>query len=336
MADQDAKVRAFLAGQRTHFIFASYPLTGAYNEAVPEMHRLGFDNYPRLEVGPGFFFLEQLLGCTLKVVDGHTGSFFHTFCEPVSATVGAGVSAGEALRGVAWRGYRDSVKRALDAAGLALPVDFLTFSPFDCACNVYGTQRFLSALVDDPQGAADALARVSDLFLACCEDLGAHGIKLTNPYGFESLYCNDLQLCALSPGHIARFVLPVYQALAKASRGLIAAFNFHDIGLVREAMGIEGLIGCAVDRRVPLAEIREMLGSRLFVANSYLYDDTTDRPFLRDGQWWNPIVQTHGRGLAEVWAALADKCSLLVTVERPSLAEVCRVQNDLRAVAALR
>jgi hypothetical protein len=82
-----------------------------------------------------------------------------------------------------------------------------------------------------------------------------------------------------------------------------------------------------------------MLGGKLFVINSYMHDEAADRPFLRGGMWWNPIVQTHGRDLAGVWAALAAECSLLVTMDRPSLAAACRARDELRpatTVAALR
>lgn len=58
-------------------------------------------------------------------------------------------------------------------------------------------------------------------------------------------------------------------------------------------------------------------------------DESLDRPTLRDGIWWNPIVQSYSRELSKVYRKFADEHSLLIAIERPSLTEALAVRRGL-------
>ena len=92
---------------------------------------------------------------------------------------------------------------------------------------------------------------------------------------------------------------------------------------------MDGIIGCAFDKRLSLATIKQYIGAKVFLLPDYIFDDAFDRPTCRDGIYCNPIVQSYSRELTTVYQELADSCTLAIAIERPSLAEVCAVRRDL-------
>jgi len=94
-------------------------------------------------------------------------------------------------------------------------------------------------------------------------------------------------------------------------------------------MNQDWVIGCSLDKRLPLPEIRDVIGKKVFNVANYAYDDTLDRPTARDGIYWNPIVQCHSRDIGRIYSGMNGECSMAVTIERPTLGEVVRVRDQL-------
>ena len=154
-------------------------------------------------------------------------------------------------------------------------------------------------------------------------------MRVLNSYGFPGIYCNDLQMTNLSPPLVERFLLPQYQSLASRCDGLILCLNSADIGLAAKTLRMDSLFGCAFDKRMPLAVIRQIIDAKLFVIHNYAYDDAYSQPKYRDGLWWNPIVQTYSRELDTAYNELAATCTMLIVLERPTLQEVVATRQRL-------
>jgi len=323
----DAKIGAYLLKKnRTHFWYASCP-----DAALPQLHALGFDNYPLADVGfsDRMFFFERILGCPMHVVDSKTGSFFHTWCLPVIGElrdirrVTCDLDTNET-----WRPYFEAVARYTRGGG-TLPVGSFPFNPLDLACNLCGTQRLFTWMVDAPEDVALLFETITTTYLEAHRQLIALGVRLVNLFGFPGVYCSDLQLPYVSPAMVERFVLPQYELVARECGGMILALLHPDARILERIMATDAILGCSFDKRIPLTEIRQRIGHKLFVLFNYLYDDSLDRPTCRDGTYWNPIVQGYSREAVEVFRVLGRTTSLITWIERPSLDEVCRVRDML-------
>lgn len=149
-------------------------------------------------------------------------------------------------------------------------------------------------------------------------------------WGFPGVYANDLQMPYLSPAHVAHLLLPVYARVAREAGPLIFSLNCADPGVMREALAMPGLLGCAFDKRLRLPDIAAVLGEKLFVINHYIYRHGFDRPTLHDGAYCNPIVQTYSREVGRVVRAIGREHSLFVGIERRTYAAVRAVRARLQ------
>lgn len=284
----------------------------------------GFANYPLRPVAfdDGLFFFERLAGARVAVQEGRAGSFAHTWCLPALAGPGDIDRVPAAVDGLPlWKAFEAAAR----AAGGPIPT--LAFTPLDWACDLCGTEAFFLLLHDDPAAAAALLARLGALYVSARARLRAAGIDCRMVSGFPGVYVNDLQAAFLSPAHLAELLLPLYAGAAAACGPLILALNCADAGVMRDALALPPLLGCAFDRRLPLEAIAAALGDRLFVLYHYCYLPGVDRPTPHRGLTANPIVAGWSREIDDVFRVVAPGHSLLVHVERPTFAEVCAVRD---------
>ena len=336
---QDEKIRAYLAGGKPQqFWYAHCPLDGTREEQFARLHALGFDNYPTAHI-PAIdalhvylFFFERLLGSELHYVDGPR-DFFHTWCRPLIRHPEEVAQLTIALDdSPLWQAYAAGIGDYLRATPAAerLPVMFPGLSPLDMAANLCGAEQLFLLLYEAPDAAARLLDTIVTVQVEVYRRLWALGTRIVNPHGFPGVYANDLQLPSLSPAHIADLIVPRYARIAAACGGLVCCLLSSDARLLPTLLRMEGLIGCAFDKTLPLAEIKQYLDNKLFVIANYIYDDRFDAPTYHDGFYCNPIVQAYSRELTQVYHAFAATHSLLISIERPSLAEICADRQALR------
>ncbi len=331
----DLKIRRCLeGGDRMVFWHAHCP------SRLEELHALGFDNYPVAQIPavdairPHLFFFERILGAVVESPDGQDGDFFHSWCKPLIHDPSHifRMESNPAVSPV-WQAYEEAVRDYLSKtpADQRLPIAFPGLSPLDMACNLCGAEVFFLMLYEAP----DAAERLLDLIVTV--QIEAHrrirqlGARIVAPYGFFGVYCSDLQLPSLSPDHVRGFLLPRYERLGAACGGLLLALLCADLDVLRAALRMESLIGCSFDKRLPLSIIGQYLGRKVFLISNYCHDDVIDKPTLRGGIWWNPIVQSHSRDLAEVYRQFAETASLVISIERPSVEEVLEQRRVLCA-----
>ncbi len=336
---QDAKIQAFLDGQcPLHFWYASCWIDGTPAERVQRLHALGFDNYPTAHIPavealqPHLFFFERMAGAEVESPDGQAGDFFHSWCRPLlcdNSTVLRFSAAWESSP--LWHAYEKAICAYLrdTPAEERLPVMFPGLSPLDMACNLCGTESFFLLLYEEPEAAEHLLNAIVSLMIDAHRRLRELGARLVSPFGFPGVYCNDLQLPYLSPSLITRFLLPCYSRLATACGGLMPSLLSPDEGAFQAALSIDGVLGCLIDKRLPFATIKTHLGRKLFLIPHYCFDDVFDRPTLHNGTYYNPIVQSYSRELPEIYCEFVTTHNLLITIDRPTLAEVCGIRERL-------
>lgn len=331
---QDEKIASYLEKKKGSFIYAYFPNSGDA-DGVVRAHAAGFDNYPFAKVrNPnGLYFIERLLGCSLRTSGEGSSNTFNTSCEPIIR------DAGDILKldmnfgnKEIWQEYKESIEayKAAVPESEKLPMQSLNMSPFDVACSLCGTENLFIWMYEEPEAADLLLNKAMNAYLWLFYSIKRLGMKQVNLYGFPCLYANDLLLVNLSPEMIARFMLPLYERAARSWRGLMLAINSPDTGLIKRITGEDWIVGCCIDKRVALSEVREMIGDRLLIVNHCLRDPRYDKPTLVDGMWVNPIIQSHGDDLEGVWRALKDK-NLLVTIERRTLEEVVDTLHSLKS-----
>lgn len=332
----DIKIQAYLNDRKhTHFWFADFP--GNRQDRLPELSRLGFDNYPlaQIQVADSVLLFEKLIGANMHIVDGRKGSFFHTWCERIIERPSDVYTLKVDLdRNESWATYFAAVANCMNTSSekdQALPIGppGFYFYPLDMACNLCGTGNMLTFMMDAEDEVDFLLDVIADLYLEVRKRLLSLGIRLVNMYGFPCSRCSDLQLPAISPALIRRFILPQYERIARECGGTILDLYSSDIGLLEEVMTIDSVIGCCFDRRLPLTEIRKTIGDRLFVLHHGPYDDALGGPTWKDGMYWNNIIQCHGREIAHLYMELGEACSMAICISRPCLQDVCRVRDDL-------
>ncbi len=336
----DARIRSCLEGRsQAHFWHACCPMSGPTEARLQRFQALGFDNYPLAQIPAVdalrtyLFFFERILGAKVVSPAGHDGDFFQTWCQPWISSA-AQVSGLRVDLGASplWQAYEKAISDYLahTPADQRLPVAFMGLSPFDIACNVCGPEPFCLMLHDEPEAAAGLLDFIVTLLVDAHRRIRGLGTRLVSPYGFPGVYISDLQLPLLSPAHVGGLVLPCYERIAKECGGLTFALLSADLDVLRAALRMDGLVGCSFDKRLPLPEIRKHLGRKIFVIFSYCYDDALEAPTLRDGIWWNPIVQSYSRELPQVYREMAAGHNLLIGIDRPSLAEVLALRSGLQ------
>lgn len=338
---QDAKIRAYLeGGGPVEFWYADCRMEGAEEERMCRLHALGFDNYPVAHIpaidalSSHLFFFERVLGADITSTHGNNGYLFDSWCQPFIDGPDAIFSMNARLdASPIWQVYEAAIAAYLHDTPKedVLPLAFPGVCPLDIACNVCGPEAFFLLLYEEPEAAEHLLDAIVTLAAQARERIETLGVRVVSSYGFPGVYCNDLRLPSLSPSHVMRFVLPRYSRLAEECGGLVMALNSPDVDVLRSAMSINGLAGCLFDKTLSLSTIREYLGDKLFAIHNYCYDDALDRPTLRDGIWWNPIVQSYSRELEEVYREMDARTSMMVTIERPSLEEVCAVRQALQS-----
>jgi hypothetical protein len=333
-AARDRKVQACLrGGVRTHFWYAGAAEEGAGD--IAQLHRMGFDNYPLAPIDDphGFLFFEELFGCDIVVQDRAAPSPFTTWPLPKFASPDEMPASAPALDGhPIWHAYFGAVREYLDSVDGAerLPLPARGFSPLDLACNLCGTANLFLWMKEAADGVHRLFDVAADLYLAVRGRLRDAGVSMVNYLGFPCVSCSDLQMPAISPDAIRRFVLPCYAKVARACGGAFIGLDCDDASLFGEVMRLDWLLGCSFDRRLPLPLIRREIGQKVFVLPHHAYDEGLDRPTLKDGLYWNPIVQCHSRDAEAVFRELAESCSMAITIVRPRLAEVVEVRNRMR------
>lgn len=337
---RDAKIDALLAGASPIcFWYAMCPPEGMVEEHGRRLHALGFDNYPLARIPaidalqPHLFFFERILGAEMEQV-GDNGDFFHTWCRPLihcPDDISRLTTSPDASP--LWQAYEAAIAAYLEATlpEERLPVGFPGLSPLDIAAALCGAESLFLLLYEEPEAAERLLDTITTLIIAAFRRVRALGADPRNPYGFPGVYCNDLHLPSLSPAHVARLMLPCYTRLAVECGGLILSLLSADIDILRQALRMDGLIGCTFDKRLPLEAIAEVLGNKLFVVQHYVFHDEFDTPTFHNGSWCNPIVQCYSRELPDIYRAFAERHNLLITLDRPSLAEVCATRQALIA-----
>jgi len=311
--------------------YANCPMPGDRAAVYQQWHAAGFWNYPFAEVpfADTWLFFERLAGGRSHVLDGQRGSTFHTWCEPAILLPADIDRIPAKVTGLPlWQVYETAV---LAARGL-LPIPLMAFTPLDWACSLCGTERFFLLMLDDAGTAEALLDRLTALYLSCCRRLQTLKIASRMPFGFPGIYVNDLQMPYLSPAHVARFVLPQYERVADEFGPMLLSLNCADVGVMRRVLAMEGVIGCAFDKRLPLPVITEHLGSKLFVISNYIYHRDFDRPTLHRGTYCNPIVQTYSEEIEKVCRVIGPGHRLLIILERHSFAEVCAARSRLESV----
>ncbi len=303
------------------------------------MHEAGFDNYPLLSAPPEetLFLFERMLGCRVRAGDGQAGSTFNTWCEPV-------VDSPRDIRrlsvdldgGDDWRSFELALSASRRGDAQCLPAAEIPFTPLDWACNLCSAERLFMWLYDAEDDVAALLEMLCDLYLQVRLRIDSLGVTTRNWLGFPCVYCNDLQMGSLSPAMIDRFILPRYRQVARRCGGMILALHTNDLGIVGKVAGCDDFIGCCFDKRLPLADIRRLIGRTIFVMLNYAYDDSLPGPAFRDGLYWNPIVQSYSRGIDQVYRELADECSMIFLIERPRLDQVCNERDRLQNLLPLR
>jgi len=213
--------------------------------------------------------------------------------------------------------------------GERLPIVARAFYPLDLACNMCGATNLLTWMYDAPDEVAALFDKITDLFLEVWAKAAATGLAMVTGLGFPCANCSDLQLPSISPEMIRRFVLPCYERVGRACGGTFLALYSADLSVLQEVMIQDWAIGGSFDKRLPLREIRNVIGKKAFILPNYAYDDTLDRPTARDGIYWNPIVQCHSRDLDRIYSEMDGHCSMVVTIERPKLDEVIRARDRL-------
>ena len=336
---QDARIRAFLDGSSLQqFWFANCPMHGTVEEHFGQLHALGFDNYPMAQIpavdalNPYLFLFERMLGAELGAVDGSKGDFFHTWCTPcIQHPDDVFNLTATPERSLVWQAYEQAIANYLHEtpAEERLPVMFPGISPLDTACNLCGAEPFFLLLYEEPEVAEQLLDTIVTLQIEVQRRLQSLGAHPVSPFGFPGVYCNDLHLPSLSPAHVAHFILPRYARIAAECGGLLLSLLCADTAILQAALGIAGVMGCAFHNSLPFTAIKQHLHSKLFIIPHYCYDDALDKPTCRGGIWWNPIVQSYSRELPAVYREFSGGHSLLISIERPSLAEVCTVRQAL-------
>lgn len=327
---QDARIGHYLATrQRTHFWYA-----GCLDASVPRMHELGFDNYPLLGVPheKTLFLFERVMGCNLRTVGSGAVTTFNTWCEPVIVEPRDVHRLSPKLTcSAAWDSYERALAACRHSSGACadIPAPMLSFSPLDCACNLCSAEKLFTWIHDAEDVVAALLDLLCDLYLEARAQVARMGLETRNLFGFPCVYCNDLQLANVSPATIKRLVLPRYERVARECGGMILALHSNDLNIVERVTRSDGFLGCLFDRRLPLGDIRRVIGKTLFVLMNSPYDDSLDRPTWRDGMYWNPIVQSYNRELDEVYGELAGECSMILHISRPRLDQVCRERARL-------
>jgi len=339
VSHQDAKIADCLAGGGPMlFWYAQCPLAGDQTAQSTRLHELGFDNYPVAYL-PGLdavqtylFFFERILGVTLHGVEGGMGDFFRTWCPPlIHQPDEVWHLAIDLAASPTWYAYETVIRNYLRETPVAerLPIVFPGLSPLDMACNLCGTEQFFLLLYEAPDAADHLLGFLTDLLIEAYHRIAGLGARLVTAHGFPGVYCSDLQMPYISPPLLARLLLPRYARLAAACGGLCCAVLCADVDIMASILSIDGVIGCAFDKRLPLNDLAENLASKLFLLPHYCYHDTLDVPTVQDGIYCNPIVQSYSRELPALYQALAGRANLAISIERPSLAEVCAVREAL-------
>jgi hypothetical protein len=329
----DLKIRSYLeGGNRVQFWHAQCPAK------LEELQGLGFDNYPVAHIPvvdairPYLFFFERILGAEVESPGGHEGDFFHSWCKPLIRDVSE-ISrlTVDPTASPVWQTYESAIRDYMSKtpANQRLPIAFPGLSPLDMACNLCGAESFFLMLYEEPEAAERLLDVIVTVQIEAHRRIRELGVRVVAPYGFPGVYCCDLQLPLLSPEHVGRLILPCYKRLGEACGGLLLAFLCADPYILRTVLRWECLIGCSFDKRLPFSAIKKHLGRKLFVISSYCYDDALDKPTLRGGIWWNPIVQTYSRELQEVYREFVETANLLISIERPFLAEVLEQRRVL-------
>lgn len=329
---QTEKIQRCLRGERTTFWCASY--AGYSVSDVPKLNELGFDNFPVAPIADPcrILFFEQLFGCELRVDDRENASFFNTWPLPVIEKP-ADISAlsADLDNHPVWRGYRQALFDYVAGTPTdeRLPIVARGFYPLDLACNMCGTGNLLTWMYEAPDETAALFSKITDLFLEVWAKATATGLEMVTGLGFPGANCSDLQLPCISPEMIRRFVLPCYERVGRACGGTFLALYSADLSVLREVLNQDWVIGCSFDKRLPLPGIRNVIGKKVFNLPNYAYDDTLDRPTARDGIYWNPIVQCHSRDIDSIYSEMNGQCSMVVTIERPSLDAVVRARDRL-------
>lgn len=337
---QNAKIAACLAGGGpVQFWFAQCPQMWGAPEHYPVLQQRGFDNYPVAcipavdAVRTYLFFFERLLGAEVGAVDGQMGDFFHSWCVPlIREPEDVYRLSAELDKSPLWGQYMAAMQSYVEETPVAerLPVVFPGFSPLDMACNLCGAEDFLLMLYEEPEAADHLLGTITDLLVDAYLRVKCLDVRLVTSHGLPGVYCSDLQMPYVSPPLLMRFLLPRYARIATACGGLCLALLSPDEEILTAVLAMDRVLGCAFDKRLPLAAIKQRLGKKFFLLPNYIYEDDLDKPTFHNGAYCNPIVQSYSRELTMVFRELADRCNMLISIERFSLDEVCAVRDGLR------
>lgn len=162
----------------------------------------------------------------------------------------AGVETLEDLERVPWPGVEDVdvegyVRRAQEARATGLAVLGGAWATiFTAARRAMGEEKYLMAMLDQPDLIARLVEREADSYLAINETLFSRGADCLDVYYFGSDFGTQQSLF-VSRALIQRFYLPHLKRLAEHAKGYGLKVMYHTCGAVREL--IPDLIACGVD-----------------------------------------------------------------------------------------
>jgi len=323
------RARRQMNGETERFVSAYYRSPLEYYDALAEAHAAGFDNYPAAHVNPDpIFFMEKLMGCRMRFADG-IQDFFHTFCVPLIEKPGDIDKVKIDLPNhPLWNAMTESLAWHTQSEAGALPVFLPSFAPLDTACAVMGVCDFLELLADDPAGAEHILAFITNLYIEMIVSIHSLKVRTVNAVGYPGTYVSDLNTVNLSPKTLER-IIPFYERAAEHAGGMTVNIAVPDIGLMGDIVSVPAFHSFFFDARLNPVDIAKILGKKLFIIYSYIYDDGLDGVTLKNGEYVNPIVSAHSRNAAEIIGALEGH-SVLTALFRFTKREAVQDAETLR------
>ncbi|MHB9134218.1 MAG: uroporphyrinogen decarboxylase family protein [Armatimonadota bacterium] len=313
-------------------------ITMPASQLLPTLDALnhGFDNFPVLSpyvAGDfGAHLVPHLLGAEMRY-SAEAHSTFTTWTAPMVASVEEVTAL--AMPELDTHPYCVALRSAIEAIPkewqTCFPVQIAGCSPIDGAAAVLGESEFYLGCHTDPESIRYLIDLCTEVTIAVTR-LQIHASRRWCGYSAApGMYVNDLITEFLSPDHWNAFVLPCYRRLAAEFGGLVFGMNSPDPHVLARVVDMEGFLGCAVHRAIPLETVIEhMAGRGVYLLNSYPYRADLDRPACIDGIYYNPIVPYPNADYAEVCRRLADKVALVVNLHRPDRTSAQRDAEALR------
>ena len=338
----DGRIERQIGGAREHFISASYWPGVKHYDYLLELQGCGFDNYPMasIENPNAMFFMERMLGCEMRHVDGRQ-DFFHTFCVPCIKEAGdVDKITVDFSKSPIWEPYYTGLQAHAVSPEASLPIPLPAFCPVDAACAMMGQCEFLMLLAEDIRGACHVIDFISEAYMGMIRQIRKVAATSSSPSknimnirgvginGYPGVYVSDLSTVNLSPQILEKLV-PFYKKVADFAGGMTLNIAVPDIALMRDIVSVPSFHGFFFDARLGVKDISTILGKKIFIIYHYIFDDTVNGVGLKNGEYVNPIVHAHSRNIAEVFEVLAERHSIMAMICRRTKQEAMEMKEEL-------